>query len=87
MPLMVRYIVPNLLPTLRIVFIFSLVSNILTESTLSFLGLGLPINEVSWGSMLNEGRKNLSAWWLTVFPGLALFLVVYTLNLMSEEHQ
>ena len=53
--LMFHHILPNIMPTIYVVFVFTLVSNILIESALSFLGMGLPPEDISWGSMLNEG--------------------------------
>ena len=83
--LMFHHILPNIMPTIYVVFVFTLVSNILIESALSFLGMGLPPEDISWGSMLNEGRKNFGAWWLTVFPGLFLFFTIYSLNIIGDR--
>jgi peptide/nickel transport system permease protein len=64
---------------------FGVASAILIESTLSFLGLGTPTSTASWGSILSGARLLLpSAWWLTVFPGLAIFLTVTSYNLIGE---
>ena len=57
----------------------------ITESSLSFLGIGLPPTLVSWGSLIAEGRSNLSAWWLIVFPGILLGLCTYALYKITEE--
>lgn len=65
-------------------FAFSFSAAILLEATLSFLGLGLSVEEVSWGSMLSEVKNNYKAWWLALFPGLALFLVISALNYIGE---
>jgi peptide/nickel transport system permease protein len=52
---------------------------------LSFLGLGVPARDVTWGSMLNDGRLYLTtAWWITAFPGLAIFLTVLGINLIGD---
>ena len=59
-------------------------SAILTEAGLSFLGFGVPPTIVTWGSVLNDARGNISAWWLAVFPGLAIFLTVFSYNLIGE---
>jgi peptide/nickel transport system permease protein len=59
-------------------------SAILLESALSFLGLGDP-NMMSWGFMIGAGRSVIRlAWWMSVFPGLAIFLTVLALNLVGE---
>jgi peptide/nickel transport system permease protein len=51
---------------------------------LSFLGIGVEPGTVTWGMLLSEGRSNFSAWWLVVFPGLAIFATVTALNFIGE---
>ena len=63
---------------------FGIAAAILIESGLSFLGIGVPVETVTWGSMLNAGRMNVEAWWLVVFPGLAIFITVTSYNLLGE---
>jgi peptide/nickel transport system permease protein len=63
---------------------FGIASCILIESSLSFLGIGLPIETVSWGSMLSLGRTQFTAWWLSVFPGIAIFLCVICFNYLGD---
>ncbi len=79
------HLLPKLLTSLSVVLAFSISSAIIVESTLSFLGLGVPIDVVSWGSMLREARGNISAWWLAVFPGIALFGLILSLNILGEK--
>jgi len=81
-----RHILPNILHTLMILAAMNFAGNVLLESTLSFLGMGLPPEEVSWGSLLSEGRKNHYAWWMVVFPGLALFILVYSINRLTDQY-
>jgi peptide/nickel transport system permease protein len=58
---------------------------ILTESALSFLGLGVQPPTPSWGNMLQEGKDHLTdAWWLVTFPGMAIFITVLGYNLLGE---
>ena len=57
---------------------------ILTESALSFLGIGVPQHLVTWGSILAESRASTFAWWLAVFPGAAIFLTVTAYNLLGD---
>jgi peptide/nickel transport system permease protein len=58
---------------------------ILLESALSFLGAGLPRNEPAWGVMVADGRELIvTAWWVSMFPGLAIMLVVLSLNLLGD---
>jgi peptide/nickel transport system permease protein len=64
---------------------FQLAELIITESSLSFLGLGVQPPTPSWGGMLSQGREYLiSAWWLGVFPGLAIILTVLGINLFGD---
>lgn len=79
-----RHILPNTLAPIFVAATFGVASAILIESTLSFLGFGLPPSAASWGSILSDGRQLLKAWWLTVFPGLAIFLTVTSYNLVGE---
>lgn len=78
------HILPVILGPLAITWAFGISNAILVESTLSFLGLGLSVDQISWGSLLSEARQHLSAWWLAVFPGLGIFLMVYGFNRLGE---
>lgn len=79
------HVLPKLFTSLSVVVAFAISSAILIESTLSFLGIGIPIEQVSWGSLLKEGQGNFSAWWLAIFPGLALFGLILSLNIIAER--
>jgi peptide/nickel transport system permease protein len=80
-----RHIFPNTLAPVFVAATFGIASAILFESTLSFLGFGVPPSTASWGSILYNARQLLpSAWWLTAFPGLAIFLTVTSYNLVGE---
>ncbi len=84
--ILIKHILPNIMPTLLVLAAMNFAGNVLLESTLSFLGMGIPPEEVSWGSLLSEGRKNASAWWLVIFPGLALFILVFTINKLTDQY-
>jgi peptide/nickel transport system permease protein len=62
---------------------FSVATGILTESAISFLGLGVQHPEASWGSLINES-KSPEHWWVQVFPGLLIFLTVTCYNLVGD---
>jgi peptide/nickel transport system permease protein len=80
-----RHVLPNTLAPIFVTATFGVASAILVESTLSFLGFGVPPSTASWGSILSSARELLpSGWWLTVFPGLAIFLTVTSYNLVGE---
>ena len=85
--IMFRHILPNALAPVMVPVTFGIAAAILIESTLSFLGLGAPPPNPSWGGLLNEGRANLSMWWLVLFPGLAIFFTVLAYNLIGEGVQ
>ncbi len=80
-----RHILPNALAPVFVSATFGVAVAILTESSLSFLGFGVPPNVASWGSILAQARIILPAgWWITTFPGLAIFMTVTVLNLVGE---
>jgi peptide/nickel transport system permease protein len=85
--IMFRHILPNALAPVMVPITFGIAAAILIESTLSFLGLGAPPPNPSWGSLLNEGRTNLAMWWLVLFPGMAIFFTVLAYNLIGEGVQ
>jgi peptide/nickel transport system permease protein len=80
-----RHLLPNVLPPITVVATFSVARTIIAEASLSFLGLGIPAPEPSWGSMLDEGRNYITTgWWLALFPGLAILLLVLGINLVGD---
>ena len=82
---MLRHIGPNLVAPLTVQLSFAVGIGILTESTLTFLGLGVNPSTPTWGLALNEGRDFIrQAWWISVFPGLAIVVTVLALNLLGD---
>ena len=80
-----RHIFPGITNTMVVIATLNIGGLILAEATLSFLGAGIPGPKATWGLMINEGRLYLSqAWWITVFPGTAIFLVVMSLNFLGD---
>ena len=83
--IMRRHILPNCLPTLLVLFTLNIPASILTESSLSFLGLGIQAPNASWGLMINMGRQYLySAPWLCFVPGAAIMLIVLSFNFLGN---
>jgi peptide/nickel transport system permease protein len=81
-----RHVLPNVLSPVIVVAVFAVANMIVLEATLSFLGLGVEPSVVTWGRMLNGGRLYLrTAWWLTAFPGLAIFVTVLAVNLLGDH--
>ena len=83
--IIVRHIMPNLLPSALVIGTFSMASAIISEAALSFLGLGVPPEIPTWGTMLADGRTYIStSWWLALFPGLCIFFTVLGINLLGD---
>lgn len=82
--LLVRHALPNALTPVLIMIAFGVAGAILLEAFLSFLGIGMPPEEVTWGRMLNHARDNINTWWLALFPGFAIFITVTTFNLIGD---
>lgn len=83
--LILRHIIPNALSPVFVAATFGIAGAILTESGLSFLGLGVQPPDPSWGNMLTSGKDNITvAWWLSLFPGLAILTTVLSYNLVGE---
>ncbi len=80
-----RHLLPNVLTPVIVVGTFAIATNIITEASLSFLGLGVEPAIPTWGSMLADGRAYIGrAWWLTTLPGLAILLTVLSINLLGD---
>jgi peptide/nickel transport system permease protein len=79
-----RHVLPNAVAPVLVAGTFGLASVVLVEASLDFLGVGAPAGSASWGETLSETRDHLAAWWLLVFPGLAVFATVLALNLVGE---
>jgi peptide/nickel transport system permease protein len=82
--ILVRHVIPNALGPVLVAATFGMANAVLLEGALSFLGFGIPADMASWGGLLNGVRGHTDAWWLALFPGLALFLTVTVYNLAGE---
>jgi peptide/nickel transport system permease protein len=83
--IMLRYIFPNVVNSLVVLATLQVGYVILLESALSFLGAGLPRPTPAWGLMIADGRELIvTAWWVSMFPGLAIMLTVLALNLLGD---
>ena len=81
-----RHLLPNAIAPVLVSASFGVAAAILTESALSFLGLGVPLPVASWGSILASAREHLEyAWWLIAFPGFAIFSTVAAFNIIGER--
>ena len=83
--IMMRHLLPNVMPTLIVLLPLQVGWVIIVEASLSFLGAGIPPPTPAWGSMLADGREYVStAWWVTTAPGIAIMLVVLAFNLSGD---
>lgn len=86
--LILRHFLPNSLDPVIVTVILSIAGAILVESGLSFLGLGIQPPTASWGNILSEGKEYIQfAWWLSLYPGLAILITVLSYNLLGEGLQ
>ena len=82
--IVMKHAIPNSLTSVLITIAFGVAGAILTESSLSFLGIGVAPEQVTWGSLLSAARGYAPAWWLAIFPGFAIFITVTIFNLIGE---
>lgn len=83
--IILRHIIPNLIQTSLVIGTFAMASSIIAEASLSFLGVGVPPEIPTWGTMLADARIYIStAWWLPLFPGLCIFVTVLGINLLGD---
>jgi peptide/nickel transport system permease protein len=83
--IILHHILPNIIGPVIVLMTLNIATNILLESSLTFVGLGVDATIPSWGGMLADGRTYVqSAWWVTVFPGIAIMFTVLGLNLLGD---
>jgi len=84
--IMIRYVLPNVLPVLPVVFSMNVADAVLTEAALSFLGVGVPAPTPDWGFDLKNGQRNLLAgyWWASTFPGIFIVILALGFSLLGE---
>ncbi len=84
--IMARHLLPNVLGPVLVLATINIATAILTEATLSFLGVGVPPTEPSLGTLIRIGNEFLFSgeWWITIFPGVALVIMVLSINLLGD---
>lgn len=83
--ILLKHVLPNAMGPVFIEIAFLISGSILAESSLSFLGIGVPDEVSTWGSILSQGRQEFDAWWMVVFPGLAIFTTILIFNSLGER--
>jgi peptide/nickel transport system permease protein len=80
-----RHILPGVINIVVVLATLQVGGLILTESVLSFLGVGIPGPDPAWGSMVSDGRDHIAdAWWIAMMPGLAIFLTIFAFNFLGD---
>jgi peptide/nickel transport system permease protein len=82
--IVLRHALPNAIAPALIAISIGVANAILIESSLSFIGVGVPTTIETWGSLISSGRENFSAWWMVLFPGFCILITVLSLNLIGE---
>ena len=82
-----NHLLPNIYRPILTILVYGFSVTILLEATISFIGIGLPIETVSWGSMLSESRSYFQAWWLAIFPGLMIFIVTLSFRKLINDSE
>lgn len=80
-----KHILPGIVNTVMVMASLQVGNLVITESVLSFLGVGIPAPDPSWGSMVSQGRNYIAtAWWIAFFPGVAIFFLVFSMNFLGD---
>ena len=84
--IMFRHILPNTLSPILVISTVQIANAIISEASLSFLGLGMPVSQPSLGSLISSGFEVIlsGSWWITVIPGLVLIVIVLVMNLLGD---
>jgi peptide/nickel transport system permease protein len=83
--ILVKHLLPSVIPTILVITTLQVGTVIIFESSLSFLGVGIPPPNPSWGVIIADGRGQLSTgWWLSVFPGILIFITVLAMNTLGD---
>jgi peptide/nickel transport system permease protein len=83
--IVIRHVLPNVMPTLLVAVTLEVGHVILVEASLSFLGAGIPPPQTSWGVMIADGRALIATgWWIALFPGLAIMITVISTNVLGD---
>lgn len=83
--IIVRHVFPNVLGSVTVIGTLTISTMILAEASLSFLGFGVPPDIITWGGMVTSGRDYLSSgWWVSIFPGIAIFATVLSINVLGD---
>lgn len=82
-----RHLIPNLIPVVKPLFLYGMAAVILSESGLSFIGLGVNPGTITLGGLMAQAKENIDAWWLILFPGSCIFFTILSLSALSEKNK
>jgi peptide/nickel transport system permease protein len=83
--IMLRHVLPNVRASMIVAATLLVARMLIAEASLSFLGLGIPLSTPTWGVMISEGREYIAtSWWVSAFPGLAILIVVMSVNMVGD---
>lgn len=82
---MLVHILPQLWPQIKVLSVFAVSSSILLEASLSYLGLGMPVDTMTWGMLISEAKQNPAAWWLALIPGTLISITLIALNTLTDD--
>jgi|SRR5687767_3503001 len=83
--ILLRHLLPNLVSPIVVAATLGVAHVVVLEAGLSFLGIGVPQPEASWGNIIRDGSDQVALWWMSLFPGLMMVLTVMTLNVLGES--
>ena len=83
--ILTKHLIPNVIDTAIVLGTMEMGTSIISEASLTFLGMGIPVSIPTWGQMIATGREYIfTSWWLTLFPGIAVFIVVLAVNFVGD---
>lgn len=83
--IIIKHALPNISTALYVTIVYTIAASIILESSLTFLGIGVPHDVITWGSLLSQSKENFNAWWISLFAGGMIFITLYSLNKLTDN--